>query len=57
MIYYVETNHAIYWSERKMDVQYKHCEFSRRDRAKFRELTKARFDRLSKTVEKKICQL
>ena len=42
-IYLVETPKDVFWSERKMDAQYKHIEFFWRNKAKYKEMTSLQF--------------
>ncbi len=46
MIYTVTAKGVTYYSERKMDVIFKHVEFTRRDKAKFRTFTPKAFGKL-----------
>lgn len=44
-VYLVETPKDIFWSNSKMDTQYKHVEFFWRDKARYREMDEGQFKR------------
>lgn len=49
MIYVIETPNYILWSKSKMTAQYKHVEFMRRDRARFKSIPGRRLAQLLKS--------
>ena len=46
MIYTVTAKGITFYSDRKMDVAFKHVEFTRKDKAKFRTFTPKAFGKL-----------
>ena len=57
LVYVVETPDEIFWSERKMETQYKHIEFLWRDKARFKELTRNQWRLLKKRTKKRIWEI
>ena len=58
IVYYIETKTDVYWSERKLDVIYKHVDdFDRRDKARLKELPKGRFNRMKDQSPKKFWRI
>ncbi len=57
LIYYVETPDSVFWSSRKMDVQYKHVEYLYRDKVKYKSCSKKLFNGLQSTSKKKFYEL
>ena len=42
IVYVVETQDKIFWSQRKLDATYKHTQFRYKDRVRYREVDAAR---------------
>ena len=51
-LYIIENKHTCYISDNKQDVIYKHVEFSRRDKMRYKEATVKNFSRPTKKVIK-----
>lgn len=52
-VYYIETKDAIYWSERKIDVEYEHVERTQ-ERPKFRETNEVVFRTITRKPKVKL---
>jgi hypothetical protein len=57
-VYLIETKKEIFWSNRKLDRDWKHAtEFLYRDRAKAKEITEERFKKLKNNTPKKLYEI
>ena len=56
-MYIIETKDEVFYSERKLDVTFKHVEFLYRDNVRYKELTPEQFDKLKMRNKKKFIKL
>ena len=56
-VYSVETPKEVFYSNRKLDAQYKHLEYLYRDRARYKEMTQDQFNKYKESSKKKFIQL
>ena len=57
MIYVVETPRELFWSNRKINAQWKHIEFLYKDKARYKEFTEDKWSDYASKANKKLIQL
>jgi hypothetical protein len=57
MMYYVETPTEVFYSRRKLDVQFKHIEYLWRDNARYKEVASHKWEQLLNITKKKTWEI